>query len=58
MMPLGPNYMSYADFPQWLLPLLPSTGTPAPTLINLEALRPYQRLFREKVGGGGPVDAA
>lgn len=49
VLPLGPNYMSYADFPAWMLPLLPAIEPTTPTLIDLQALRPYQRLFREKV---------
>ena len=49
VMPLGSNYMSYADFPAWLLPLLPAREPTVPTLIDLQALRPYQRLFRDKV---------
>ena len=31
VMPLGPNYMSYADFPPWMLPLLPAHEPTAPT---------------------------
>jgi hypothetical protein len=52
VMPLGPNYMSYADFPKWMLPLLPAKEPVVPTLINLRPLRPYQRLFREKAEVG------
>lgn len=48
VLPLGPNYMSYADFPKWMLPLLPAKEPAVPTLINLRPLRPYQRLFREQ----------
>ena len=49
VMALGPNYTSYKDAPQWLLTVLPAQEPTVPTLIDLKALRPYQRLFREKV---------
>jgi hypothetical protein len=45
----GENYKDYSEFPGWLLPLLPATPPTEPTLIDLRALRPYQRLFRLKV---------
>ena len=46
---LGDGYRSYADYPAWLHPLLPAEPPRAPTIIDLRALRPYQRLFREGV---------
>jgi hypothetical protein len=46
---LGEGYRSYADYPDWLRPLLPLTEPSAPTLIDLRPLRAYQRLFREQV---------
>ena len=46
---LGDRYRSYEDFPAWLHPLLPAEPPRAPTIIDLRALRPYQRLFREGV---------
>ena len=47
--PLGAGYVGFKDFPEWMRPLLPATEPAVPTLIDLRALRPYQRLFREKV---------
>ena len=46
---LGDGYRSYADYPAWLRPLLPAEPPRAPTIVDLRALRPYQRLFREGV---------
>jgi hypothetical protein len=46
---LGDGYRSYADHPAWLQPLLPAEPPRTPTIIDLRALRPYQRLFREGV---------
>ena len=46
---LGPDYTSYKDFPNWIHPLLPASEPTVPTLVDLHALRPYQRLFRELV---------
>jgi hypothetical protein len=46
---LGKDYRSYTDYPAWLRPLLPATEPTAPVLVDLRALRPYQRLFREQV---------
>ena len=46
---LGDGYRSYADYPAWLHPLLPAEPPRAPTIVDLRALRPYQRLFREGV---------
>jgi hypothetical protein len=47
--PLGAGYVELKDLPEWMRPLLPASEPAAPTLIDLRALRPYQRLFREKV---------
>ncbi len=47
--PLGQDYVSYKDFPDWMRPLLPTSEPTAPTIVDLKALRPYQRLFRETV---------
>ncbi len=47
--PLGQDYVSYKDFPDWMRPLLPASEPMAPTIVDLKALRPYQRLFREAV---------
>lgn len=46
---LGDGYRSYADYPAWLLSLLPATQPKVATIVDLRPLRPYQRLFREKV---------
>ena len=46
---LGDGYRSYEDYPAWLRPLLPAEPPRSPTIIDLRALRPYQRLFREGV---------
>ena len=46
---LGPDYKSYQDYPAWLLPLLPANPPTVPTVIDLRALRPYQRIFREHI---------
>lgn len=48
---LGDGYSTYEDFPAWLRPLLPAEEPEVPTLVDLRPLRPYQRLFREKVVG-------
>lgn len=47
VMPLGPGYASYKDFPAWLRPFLPAVEPTEPVLIDLRPLRPFQRLFRE-----------
>jgi len=49
---LGEEYRSYADYPGWLRSLLPATEPSVPTLVDLRPLRPYQRLFRERVTPG------
>jgi len=46
---LGDGYRSYADYPAWLHPLLPAEPPRNPTIVDLRALRPYQRLLREGV---------
>jgi hypothetical protein len=48
VVPLG-SYSKWSDMPGWLLPLLPPASPEHPVLIDLRALRPYQRLFRAKV---------
>ncbi len=48
-MPFGDGYSGYKDFPEWMHPLLPPMEPTTPTLVDLRSLRPYQRLFREKV---------
>ena len=47
VMPLGPGYASYKDFPAWLQPFLPPVEPTEPVIVDLRPLRPYQRLFRE-----------
>jgi hypothetical protein len=49
VLPLGPNYSGYKDFPAWLLPLLPAQEPTQPVVIDLVPLRPYQKLFRDRV---------
>jgi hypothetical protein len=44
---LGAGYRTYEDYPAWMLPLLPATEPRTPTLVDLRALRPYQRLLKE-----------
>jgi hypothetical protein len=46
---LGEGYSSIADFPAWQRALLPARNLRVPTLVDLRPLRPYQRLFREKL---------
>jgi len=46
---LGEAYRTYQDYPAWLRTLLPATEPRVPTLVDLRALRPYQRLFRDTV---------
>jgi hypothetical protein len=48
ILPLG-AYAQWSDLPAWLLPLLPASAPNREVLIDLRALRPYQRLFRAKV---------
>lgn len=48
VLPLG-SYSKWSDIPDWLLPLLPPASPAHPVLIDLKALRPYQKLFRAKV---------
>jgi hypothetical protein len=45
----GENYQTLDDLPDWMKPLLPAQQPTVPTLIDLRALRPYQRLFRIQV---------
>lgn len=49
VIPLGAGYLSFADLPAGYRGLLPATEPTEPTVIDLRALRPYQRLFRERV---------
>jgi hypothetical protein len=44
---LGDGYRTYEDYPAWLRPLLPTAEPRRPVLVDLRALRPYQRLFKE-----------
>jgi hypothetical protein len=48
VIPLG-SYSKWSDMPDWLLPLLPRAAPAHPKLIDLRSLRPYQKLFRDKV---------
>jgi hypothetical protein len=43
---LGDDYRTYEDYPAWMRPLLPAVEPRVPTLVDLRALRPYQRLFK------------
>ncbi len=53
VMPLGPGgYSSYQDFPAWMLAVLPAQEPTEPTLVDLDALRRFQRLFRDRVATG------
>ena len=47
--PLGEGYVSFKDFPEWMRSLLPASQPAVPTIVDLRALRPYQRLFRDQV---------
>jgi hypothetical protein len=49
VLPLGPNYRKLTDYPAWMHPLLPAAEPTEPVVVNLRPLRPYTRLFREKV---------
>lgn len=44
---LGPGYVSLADLPAAMKPLLPASTPTEPLLIDLRALRPHQRQLRE-----------
>jgi hypothetical protein len=46
---LGPDYVGYKDLPTWMLPVLPAQEPTEPTLIDLDALRRFQRPFRDRV---------
>jgi hypothetical protein len=46
---LGEGYRTYQDYPAWLRTLLPAMEPHEPTLVDLRALRPYQRLLRDLV---------
>ena len=46
---LGPGYRSYADYPAWMRPLLPADEPRVATLVDLRALRRYQRVMRAGV---------
>lgn len=48
VLPLG-AYAKWSDLPAWLLPLLPASAPKSEVMIDLRALRPYQKLFRAKV---------
>jgi hypothetical protein len=46
---LGPGYRSYADYPDWMRPLLPASEPKVPTLVDLRSLRRFQRVLRAGV---------
>lgn len=48
VLPLG-SYSKLSELPPWILPLLPATPPVHAILIDLRALRPYQKLFRAKI---------
>jgi hypothetical protein len=43
------SYAKWSELPPWLLPLLPATPPTHAVIIDVRALRPYQRLFRAKI---------
>lgn len=47
--PLGPEHLTYAQLPVWMVALLPPVAPTTPTLVDLRPLRPYHRLLGEKV---------
>lgn len=46
---LLPGSTKWSELDEWLKPLLPSTRPQGATLVDLRALRPYQRLYRQQV---------
>jgi hypothetical protein len=46
VMALGPGYVGLQDLPAWMKPLLPDAEPLGPLLVDLRALRPYQRWLR------------
>jgi hypothetical protein len=46
--PVG-SYSKWSDFPVWMRPLIPSPAPTSDVIIDLRALRPYQRLLRAKL---------
>ena len=46
---LLPGSTNWGELDEWLKPLLPSARPEQPTLVDLRALRPYQRLYRQQV---------
>lgn len=43
------SYSKWSDFPAWMKPLIPSPAPTSDVLIDLRALRPYQKLLRAKL---------
>jgi hypothetical protein len=48
VLPLG-AYAKWSDIPAWMLPLLPPSAPKGEVIVDLRALRPYQKLFRVKL---------
>jgi hypothetical protein len=48
VLPLG-SYSTWSELPTWIRPLLPASAPANDVMIDLRALRPYQKLFRAKV---------
>ena len=46
---LLPGSTKWSELDLWLKPLVPAGRPAGPTLVDLRALRPYQRLYRQKV---------
>ncbi len=44
-----PGSTKWAELDAWMMPLLPAIRPDQPTLVDLRALRPYQRLYRLQV---------
>lgn len=44
-----PGSAKWGELDEWMKPLLPATRPDQATLIDLRALRPYQRLYRQQV---------
>jgi hypothetical protein len=43
------SYSKWSDFPAWMRPLIPSPAPSNEVIIDLRALRPYQKLLRAKL---------
>ena len=46
---LLPGSTKWSELDEWLKPLVPAGRPAGPTLVDLRALRPYQRLYRQQV---------